>query len=407
MGRPRRAEFHSRLAERRQKAGLTQQEVADRLGTTAELVRRHEKGLTMPQAHYRREYCLLFGATEEELGFRLSSAETAGTPSLSRFVDEEDAADILARLQRITPQRVNDDVLLLIQGRLDDVVRDYEDLNLTKLTRSLVKQRQWIGELLDNARLPRERQRLYTLASRTSGLLGYAAVNQGRFSLARAYCTEAFHLGDFAGDAELQSWARGTQSFCEYYAGNYEESVRLARDGLDYAGEGVQSVRLAINGEARALGKLRDADGVHRAVERAYAVMGAHDPVAGVSSCVSFGGYSLARTASNAVTAYVALGLPEDVQEHASIAMPEFEASDSKWSQSLIRLDLANSLVTARNPELERASELVREALDISTDRPITSVLQRGKEFVLSARRLNGLSAVRDVQEAIRAAELR
>ena len=70
-----------------------------------------------------------------------------------------------------------------------------------------------------------------------------------------------------------------------------------------------------------------------------------------------------------------------------------------------IRQELRALLAAIRVTRPE--SELVREALDISTDRPITSVLQRGKEFVSSVRRLNGVSAIRDVQEAIRAAELR
>jgi hypothetical protein len=96
------------------------------------------------------------------------------------------------------------------------------------------------------------------------------------------------------------------------------------------------------------------------------------------------------------------------VQEHADIAMPEFEASESRWSQSLIRLDLANSLVTASSDaEPEHAAELVQEALGISPERPITSVLQRSKEFVALASRWGKSNAIIEVRNSIRAAEVR
>ena len=61
------------------------------------------------------------------------------------------------------------------------------------------------------------------------------------------------------------------QSFCEYYAGRYDDALSLAADGLGCARGGPQSVRLAINGMARALGKLGDTEGVYRAVGEAVA----------------------------------------------------------------------------------------------------------------------------------------
>src|SRR5258708_26659878 len=70
MARPHRPEFHPRLAEFRQRAGLTQERVAEQIGISAEMVRRHERGDNMPIPLYRRRYCQLFGATEQDLGFR-------------------------------------------------------------------------------------------------------------------------------------------------------------------------------------------------------------------------------------------------------------------------------------------------------------------------------------------------
>ncbi|MBF6301768.1 hypothetical protein IU459_30120 [Nocardia amamiensis] len=167
----------------------------------------------------------------------------------------------------------------------------------SSLIPGLVKQRRWVDTLLAEFSHPDQRRQLFGIASETSGLLGYISVGRGDFRLARAYCSESFQLGDFAQDPNLMAWARGMQSFCEYYAGRYGEAVRVAQDGLRHAQSGPQSVRLMINGVARAMGKLGDADGVHRVVEEAYELMSCNHAPEGVPSSVSLGSYSPAQVA--------------------------------------------------------------------------------------------------------------
>ena len=172
------------------------------------------------------------------------------------------------------------------------------------------------------------------------------------------------------------------QSFCEYYAGSYDKALNLANDGLNYAQSGPQSVRLTINGVARALAKLGDTKGVDRAVDEAYELMSLNEAPDGLPSSVALDCYSPAQTASNAATAYVSLAIPEKVQRYISLALPEISRSDSPWSRSLVLIDLATSQIHAKDADLEHASALVREALTISAGRPIISVRQRGLEFV-------------------------
>lgn len=185
-----------------------------------------------------------------------------------------------------------------------------------------------------------------------------------------------------AQDANLQAWARGLQSFCEYYAGQYDKALYLAKDGLRYAQSGPQSVRLMINGVARAMGKLGDTEGVHRAVDEAHELQSRNVVPAGVPSSIAFECYSAAQTASNAATAYVSLGMPEKVQHYAGLALPEISKSDSPWSRSLVQIDIATSLVRAREADLDRATKLVLDALTISAGRPVISVQQRTSELV-------------------------
>ena len=409
MARPKRVPFSPQLAEYRRRLGLTQEQVADRLNITAEMVRKHERGISMPVARTRLGYCKLFDTSEVELGLRPPPHDS--TTATQVPADDEPASEnvlaILERVSRLERASIGASSLAMLDFSIDDFINRYEGEGPKVLAGPLNRQRQTIEDLISRCGHPSERRKLYSLAGRTSGLLAYMAVNRGRYPLARAYCTEAFTLGDYAEDPDLQAWVRGTQSFCEYYAGDYMAAVDLARDGARYAGTGPQLVRLAINGEARALAKLGDAPGVHLAVERAYQATDANELVPGVSPCISFGGYSLARTASNAVTAYVDLGSPSDAATHAEIAMPEFEASDSLWSQSLIRLDLAKAIVVGKDGDLEEAAALAHRALTISRQNPIASVVKRSRELLRAIdRKCLKSASVANLRDAVSSTQL-
>ena len=423
MARPKRGEFEPRLAEHRQRLGLTQAQVAERLQalatehgdgplpTTAETVARHERGKHFPTPVYRQQYVRLFGVAEEQLGLVLLSepAHASGvTQTHSQAADSlESPLDIAERIQELTGTNVSEAGLDQLDAMIDLFVNEYEAAGPAALAPRVIRQRRKVGELLDGRQLPHQRERLFRTAGRLSGLLGYMAVNLGRFSVAKAYCTEAFQLAEVVHDTDLQAWTRGTESLSAYYANDFREAARLAQDGQRYARGGPQAVRLAANGEARALARLGDYNGVNEAVERAYRTASRFDPVPGVSSCISFGLYSNARTASNAATAYVALGRPDQVTEYANEALPVFEASESRWSQSLVRIDIATALVVADCPEPEQAGRLVTEALMLSAERPITSVLSRSREFLQTADKWALLPEMQQAVEALRTAEHR
>ena len=296
----------------------------------------------------------------------------------------EDIIDVLSRIQKLN-RTVDPTIVDHLQQNLRHTLSQYEELDHSSLNPVLLRQRNWIDSLLDECSHPRQRQQLFQIAAATSGVLGYITVGRAAFPLARAYCLEAFHLGEFSEDSNLQAWARGMQSFCEYYARNYQDALDLARDGLTYAQRGSQSVRLAINGVARAMGKLGDVDGVHRAVDGAYELMSHNDVPSGVPSSIALECYSAAQTAGNAATAYVSLGMPDLVQQYVELALPDISASGSPWSRSLVMIDLAFSLVRSEEPDLDRAADLAVDALAISDGRPIISVRQRTSELIRDA----------------------
>jgi DNA-binding XRE family transcriptional regulator len=324
-------------------------------------------------------------AFHAELPFKISAPTFTGKLDAdqphSSLYPTEDVVDVLRRVHRLN-RSVDPDIVRSLANRTQEIIDGYDRRSHSELAPILVKQRHWIDTLIDDSNNSVQRNQLLELAGKTSGLLGYISVGSGKFTLARAYLSEAFKLGHHAQEADLQSWTRGLQSFCEYYAQDYETALRLAVDGLALSNSGPQSVRLAINGVARALGKLGDADGVHRAVDKAYDLMARNDVPHGIPASIGFQCYSSAQVASNAATAYVSLGMPEQVQKYVRIAMPDIDSSESPWSRSLVMIDLATSFVAARQPDLDQASELMIDALTISTDRPIISIRQRTLDFV-------------------------
>ncbi|MFB9363597.1 hypothetical protein [Actinoplanes nipponensis] len=315
----------------------------------------------------------------------------------------EDIVDVLDRIQNLY-RAVDPVVISGLESSMSTMLVEYETWERGRFIRSLVKKRVFVDSLISQSMQPRQRQRLFRVAGKVSGLLGYVEVGREDYALARAYCAESFRLAELAEDSDLQAWARGMQSFCEYYARNYEEALAIALDGLSYAGTGPQSVRLTINGVARAAGKLGDKVGVQRAVERAYRLMSQNEVPTGLPSSVSLQCYSSAQTASNAVTAYVSLGDPARVQEFATLALPDIKVSASPWSQALLKIDLSTSMLMARDADLERACRVTMDALKISSGYPIVSIRRRVLEFMGAAERrwgrVSGLDEVRERLEA-------
>jgi hypothetical protein len=224
--------------------------------------------------------------------------------------------------------------------------------------------------------------------------------------LARAYFEEAFALGGLAGDSNLQAWSRGLQSFCAYYAEDYSTALDLAVDGLRYARSGPQSVRLSVNGAARAMGKLNDAEGVHRLVGEAYEFLSSNDVPNGLPSSIGLGCYSEAQVAGNAATAYLSLGEPAKVRHYVGLAAPDNANGGSPWSRALVAIDLATAIAQSKDADLDHASKLILDAIGATKDRPIIAVRQRATEFATYAvQRWGQMPQVTAIHDALSSME--
>jgi hypothetical protein len=325
-----------------------------------------------------------------------------GAPGAVAAGEPESLIDVARRMGWLANVNTEDSVLDLVHGAIEDVVARYGAEGPLRLVPEVVRLRSHVQRLLEGHQHPQQRRRLYELAGRLSGMLGYMAVNQARFLLSEAYCAEAFALAAAAEDLDLQAWVRGTESLCAYYQKHYTDALDLARDGQRYARGGAQAIRLAINGEARALGRLGDHRGVDEAVDRAYVRVTQLPPRVGLSPCISFDPYSEARVAANAATAYLSLGATGKVLDYAARIESPVEESHSDWDRSLVHLDVATALIRQERPDVEHAADIGIAALQASAANPIASIRQRAGEFTVEGRRWHTRPAIREFIEALR-----
>jgi Helix-turn-helix domain len=325
--------------------------------------------------------------TDQQIPAKPSPSLSApATPSPVPWNDEEHelgtVLDILARTWAL--RRGSNDPLVLDQVDLaiSDFVERYEMQGPRPLVGQMVGLRVLIDDMLAGSPSNSGRHRLVSQGAQLSGILAYAATNLGRFTMARAYGLEAFAFASSASRGDLLAWIRGTQSFTEYYARRPRESLEFAQDGQRLARGGTESVRLAVNGEARAAALLGDDKAARAAIARAYAMSSKLGAPSGLTPCLSFDVYGEARTAANAATTLLHVGETPAVLEHTAEVIRIADASDSMWTQSLARLDWANALLADASPRPEEAAALGLHVATMPGVMLIESVRQRTADLV-------------------------
>ncbi|WP_330250730.1 hypothetical protein OG874_31620 [Nocardia sp. NBC_00565] len=368
---------------------ITQKEFAEILGYTEAVVRKWEKrGATITLV---RQFAAAMDTVYERLDarqlarFEVALAEVGGSADrqFASVLTEsfESPTTIANRMQRLSELDAEDGVLDVLSLAIDDIVDRYEVEGPLRLAPEAIAVRDRAEALLRELRHPAQSHRLYLIAGRLSGVLAYMAVNRGKFAHAKMYCREAFAIASLLNDRELQAWVRGTESFCAYYQGDFQDSVRLAREGIDLSSAGPQSIRLYSNGLARALGKLGDTHGVSEAIESAMAIASTHKTGPWLTPALTFAPYGEARLMANAATAYLSAGGYRRTLDYGHQVDQLVNESDSVWSRSLVKLDVAAALLHQRRPDVEQSVQLGVEALAASRDRPIRSVWQRAHEL--------------------------
>ncbi|MFE4831234.1 hypothetical protein [Streptomyces sp. NPDC056672] len=316
----------------------------------------------------------------------------------------EDPLEVVAQARALTGSNADPAFLAMARASVESIVDRYELLGPQQLAGEGRLLRNMLHTVLGGQQPPRVRQELFGMAARTSGLLGYMAVNAGAtYRVVDAYCIEAEILARAIGDTHLMMWAAGTRSLGPYYQGRYAEADKAALAGIVLAPRSGQAIRLLINGRARALARQGDRRATERAIGQALKLSERQGtPSDGLTSCISFAPYSLPRTLANAITAHLSLGNTNTVQAYASQIDDLVEHSDSHWSRALVGLDMATALLQSASPEVEQAMALGRNALRTASITPITSVWQRANELYELASRWHDEPDVGDYAEELR-----
>ncbi|MFJ2217684.1 hypothetical protein ACIQVO_37340 [Streptomyces sp. NPDC101062] len=316
----------------------------------------------------------------------------------------DDPLEVVAQARTLTGTNAEPLVLSMIATSIEGIVDRYEALGPQQLSGETRLLRKLVHSLLDGRQPPGARADLFGLASRAAGLLAYMAVNAGAaFEVVDAYCTEAESLAREIGDGDLEMWSFGTRSLGLYYQGRYPEADQAALAGISLAPESGQAIRLLINGRARALARLGDRRGTELAIGQALRLSDQQAALPdGLTSCISFAPYSMARSLANAVTARLSLGDTAEVLTYAGQINELVKLSDSEWSRALVGLDVATALLQGDPPEVEQAMALGSKALRSGTTAPIRSVWQRANELYERAGRWHDEPSVGEYAEELR-----
>ncbi|WP_240796177.1 hypothetical protein [Streptomyces sp. RFCAC02] len=337
-------------------------------------------------------------------GSRVSATVSTGTAGLSPMLPGfDDPLTIVAQTHRLTTANADTSLLTMVTQAIAGIVARYELLGPQHLAGEARVVREMLHGVLAGQQPPRVRAELFRLASQAAGLLGYMAVNAGaRFDVVDAYCTEAEKLAREVGEVSMEMWACGTRSLGLYYHKRYLEADDAAAAGIALAPDNAQTIRLLVNGRSRALARLCDRSGAEQTVGQALELSDRHSLPDGLTSCISFEPYSMARTLANAVTTRLSLGDTAEVLTHAEQIEDLVEQSHSEWSRALVSLDVASALLKQRSPEIEHAMALGRRALRAGATPPIKSVWERAAELYESAEQWHDEPDVGDYAEELR-----
>lgn len=227
MARPKRREFQPRLLEHRRRLGLTQEEVAEKLALSVEMIRRHERGLSMPKPPNRTAYSALYGESAERLGLchpslGLPYGTTTKTAMLSTVpVDSDDMDGAGAPEAEVIHEHVKHLVAL------DNAMGGGE---LAPVAARLFKEvRHRIGRCAN-----RDRNRKDTLAAmgELAEVGGWLAFDAERHSLVRLLNQEALYYTRLSGNREIELLTLQNMSMHDVELGQPAAALDIAESVL-------------------------------------------------------------------------------------------------------------------------------------------------------------------------------
>jgi DNA-binding transcriptional regulator YiaG len=391
------------LQQHRARFDLTQEAAAEelarlasvhygvRVGVNADMVGKWERGEKRPSKLYRRLLCLLYQATDEQLGFRhplvaqqflvpdtevnrrdfLRHSGLFGAAMLTPLdwlgtLREAEAGDRLTwTLER--PSRVDLATTADMETITTAYRRSYRQLSVETLLPQTLGQFQAITELLRRPQPVALRHRLIATAGQTAMLAGVLEfMDLDNFQVGQSHLDLAMKAAQEAEAGELGAYILGCMSFHARYSGKYKDAVALigrAREVAAVVGAPTtQGWLAAVAAEVHAVAdeaspSLHALDEAGRALEQA----GEDDE----SSWIGVGTFNRAKLAAYHGVCYIQLGRPGDAVPALTQALDALDPALLKHRCTALA-DLATALIHLH--EIEEGCERASQSLAIATD---------------------------------------
>jgi hypothetical protein len=330
------------------------------LGSDASLkteISRHENGRVGAEAEWRRLYRLVYGRTDEELGFHAAQPETCG----------EIGEELAARLAASRGLSTGD--VQLMQRQVDQIRRLDRQLGAPAVLEQLRALISTMTELMAYSLQPRVREALAAVVADAGALVGWQALDIGAVGQAWRHYELAKHAAREADGAALLAHAMGEQSFALVDLGQAPMAVELIREAQTIAdGRGPRLLGAWLHAaEAEAHASCGNDRDCRRALDAATAMLppDTSDPAL---PYIFLSEPHLARWRGNCLAKIGDAAAIDDL----TAALPEMDSSFIRAEASL-RCDLAHALII--RGELDEAQRHARKSRQLAMR--IGSVRQR------------------------------
>lgn len=242
------------LVSARRAAGLSQEELAHRLGVDRATVQRWERGTTAPQPQHRRELAGALDVTVDEVG-RLLAVPVGTTPGPRGAGDEIDALELV---RRATASDVATATLDLLDQAVDDLASSYATTPPAELLDRVRAHLGYVGGLLDGRATLAQRRRVVVAGAWLSLLAGTLHVDLQQQAPAVARLRAADSLAREAGHDAVRAWVLETRAWQVLVLGDHRRAVELSRGAQQLAPAGSSVAIQSTAQEGRAHARLGD-----------------------------------------------------------------------------------------------------------------------------------------------------
>ncbi|OZM83601.1 helix-turn-helix domain-containing protein [Pseudonocardia sp. MH-G8] len=387
-----------RLVRARKAAGVTQEDLAYRVGVDRSTVGRWECGETEPQPWHRRKIARQLGITAAQLDHLIAGSPPEPPPGNG---DAEGEAEAQELVRRASASDVGEATLTQLEQLVDDLASSYATTQPAALLTRTRQHLRYVGQLLDGRKTLREHRRLLAAGGWLSLLAATLHVDLEQQAAAVARLRTSDSLARESGHDEIRAWALETEAWRVLTLGDYAQASSLSQGAQQLAPAGSSALIQATAQEGRAWARLGDARATTQAVSRVNRMA---SPLATPDRAEHHYRYDPAKATSYTATTLSWAGDPIAV-DYAREVINRLSPGDQHGGRprrlATARLDLALALL--RRGDDEEATQAALAA--VLSGRVVPSNWWRVREVVRAAEALGTGQALplREAYEDLRA----